>query len=177
MGAVAEKFVEEWLNRNRFFTVRGLSQGVREIDLLALRKQGNGIETVHYEVSVSSNPIGYMTPLTNEAMTELGVRHLGSAVARPPHIAQQCANAWVERKFLHPIISACRDDFAPGSQWKMVFVHGVLNHPEELEYIRNCGIETIHISTIIDDLRNPQHGRSTSGEVKDMIRMMGLIAS
>lgn len=175
MGAVAEKFVEEWLNRNHFFTVRGLSAGVREIDLLALRNRGSGIETCHFEVSVSANPVGYMTSLTNEAMAELGVRHLGSAVARPPHIVQQCAKAWVERKFLHPVINACRDDFAPNSKWKMVFVHGVLNHPEELECIRSFGIETMHISVIIDDLRNPGHGRSTSGEVKDIIRMMQLL--
>lgn len=175
MGAIAEKFVEEWLNRNHFFTVRGLSAGVREIDLLALRNRGSGIETAHFEVSVSANPVGYMTLLTKEAMAELGATSAGAAVARPPHLVKQCAEAWVQRKFLHPVISACRDDFVPGSQWEMVFAHGVLNHPEELEYIKGCGVKTVHISKIIDDLRNPGHRRSTSGEVKDIIRMMQLL--
>lgn len=175
VGVIAEKFVEEWLHRDHFFTVRGLSAGVREIDLLALRNRGNGIETLHIEVSVSANPVGYMTPLTPEAAAELGANGLGAAIARPPHIVQKCAQAWVEKKFHHPVISARRNDFAPHSQWQMVFVHGVLNHPEELDHIRHCGIETIHISAIINNLRNPVNGISTSGEVKDIMRMMQLL--
>lgn len=176
MGLVAERFVEEWLHRNTFFTVRGLTVGRREIDLLALRAQGAEIEKVHYEVSVSVNPLGYMTPLTSEAMKELGARSLGSAVKRTSDIARQCTEAWVHKKFLHPEVVALREHFSSGPAWKMAFVHGAMNYPEELEHIRNCGVETIHINTIIDDLRNPRHGRTTSGEVKDMMRMMELLA-
>lgn len=175
MAIIAEKFVEEWLHRDHFFTVRGLSAGVREIDLLALRNRGSGIETLHVEVSVSANPVGYMTPLTSEAVIELGAKGVGAAIARPPLMVQQCAKAWVEKKFHHPVINARRNDFSPHSVWKMVFVHGVLNHPEELEHIKQCGVETIHISAIINKLRNPTNGISTSGEVKDIIRMMNLL--
>lgn len=143
MGLVAERFVEEWLHRNTFFTVRGLTAGRREIDLLALKVQGDQVEKIHVEVSVSVNPLGYMTPLTPETMRELGVSSLGSAKKRTPEIAKICTDAWVEKKFLHPEVVALREQFSSGSPWKMAFVHGVLNYPEELEHIRNCGVETI----------------------------------
>lgn len=129
---------------------------------------------LHVEVSVSSNPVGYMTLLTNEAMAELGASSVGAAVARPPHLVKQCAEAWVDKKFNHPLIAMMREDFSSGEKWEKVFVHGVFNHPEELDHIRNCGVQTMHISSIMNDLMHPQNGRSTSGEVKDILRMMKL---
>jgi hypothetical protein len=36
MALLAEEIVEEWLNRNGYFTIRGIKLGVQEIDLLAL---------------------------------------------------------------------------------------------------------------------------------------------
>ena len=41
MAALAESLVGEWLNRQGFFTVRGLKHGVDEIDLLGIRPSGN----------------------------------------------------------------------------------------------------------------------------------------
>ena len=40
MAALAESLVDEWLNRQGFFTVRGLKHGVDEIDLLGVRQSG-----------------------------------------------------------------------------------------------------------------------------------------
>ncbi len=40
MSLLAESRVEEWLNRQRFFTIRGLKQGMSEIDLLAVANRG-----------------------------------------------------------------------------------------------------------------------------------------
>jgi len=37
MAAFAESLVDEWLNRQGFFTVRGLKYGVDEMDLLGVR--------------------------------------------------------------------------------------------------------------------------------------------
>jgi hypothetical protein len=39
MAILAESLVEEWLNREGFFTVRGVKHGVGEIDLLAIRHE------------------------------------------------------------------------------------------------------------------------------------------
>ena len=36
MALLAEEIVEEWLNRQGFFTIRGIKQGTQEIDLLSV---------------------------------------------------------------------------------------------------------------------------------------------
>ncbi len=36
MALLAEEVVEEWLNRNGYFTIRGIKVGVDEIDTLAI---------------------------------------------------------------------------------------------------------------------------------------------
>jgi hypothetical protein len=37
VALLAESLVEEWLNRQNFFTIRGVKHGIDEIDLLAIR--------------------------------------------------------------------------------------------------------------------------------------------
>ena len=39
MALLAESLVEEWLNRSRFFAIRGIKHGLAEIDLLAIRHE------------------------------------------------------------------------------------------------------------------------------------------
>lgn len=61
MSLLAEVVVEEWLNQQGYFTIRGAKLGNDEIDILALRVLSNGvIERRHIEVQVSIKPIGYI---------------------------------------------------------------------------------------------------------------------
>ena len=51
MALLAEEIVEEWLNRQGYFTIRGIKIGVQEIDMLAVRFKGEGVpECRHIEV-------------------------------------------------------------------------------------------------------------------------------
>ena len=51
MALLAEEIVEEWLNRQGYFTIRGVKVGVHEIDLLAVKWQKDGkAECRHIEV-------------------------------------------------------------------------------------------------------------------------------
>jgi hypothetical protein len=43
MAALAESLVDEWLNRQGFFSVRGVKHGVDEIDLLGIRPNGSAL--------------------------------------------------------------------------------------------------------------------------------------
>jgi len=43
MALLAESLVDEWLNRQGFFTVRGIKHGVHEIDLLGVRPKDGGV--------------------------------------------------------------------------------------------------------------------------------------
>jgi hypothetical protein len=60
MSLPGEEVVEEWLNRNGYFTIRGIKVGVDEIDILAIRPLSDGkYECRHIEVQVSINAISY----------------------------------------------------------------------------------------------------------------------
>ena len=62
MALLGEEVVEEWLNRNGYFTIRGIKVGVDEIDILAIRPlPDGGHECRHIEVTVAINPISYVT--------------------------------------------------------------------------------------------------------------------
>jgi hypothetical protein len=49
MALLDEQLVEEWLNRQNFFTMRGIKSGNDEIDLLAIRPIPEGLECWHVE--------------------------------------------------------------------------------------------------------------------------------
>ena len=72
MTLLAEELVEEWLNRNGYFTIRGIKLGVHEIDLLALRVNGSAIEARHIEVQASVHPVSYFSPLPKEVRKTTG---------------------------------------------------------------------------------------------------------
>ncbi len=63
MAFLAETLVDEWLNRQGYFTVRGLKDGVSEIDLLGVRRGPSGLEACHAEVQASFRPVGLTFPL------------------------------------------------------------------------------------------------------------------
>ena len=55
MALLAEELVEEWLNRQGYFTIRGAKVGVGEMDLLAVKPTDGGVECRHVEVQASTN--------------------------------------------------------------------------------------------------------------------------
>lgn len=174
MALIAEELVEEWLNRKFYFTIRGLKTGNHEMDLLAIRHVGDQIHRCHFEVSVSMNPVGYISELTKEGQVELGVKSPGSAKMRPQHVLKQSVEAWVTKKFRHPTRAAMRDKCLPGGEWECTFVHGVANHPEELQMIRDHGVQTLNINTVIDELLVMKEAMATSSigrEIIDVIRI------
>lgn len=169
MALIAEELVEEWLNRKFYFTIRGLKQGNHEMDLLAIRHDGDQIHRCHYEVSVSMRPVGYISDLTSDGQIELGVKSKGSAKMRPTHLLEQSVDAWVEKKFRHPIRDGMREKCLPGGKWEYAFVHGVANHPEELAMIRDHGVKTLNINMVIDELLVMKEKMATSSIGREII--------
>lgn len=92
MAALAESLVDEWLNRQGFFTVRGIKHGVDEIDLLGVRLSKNQHEAWHVEVQASFRPIGYIGPVTKEIAAEFSASKT-SAKKRPIEIVRKCAES------------------------------------------------------------------------------------
>src|SRR6266496_383246 len=99
MALLAESLVEEWLNRDGFFTIRGVKHGVGEMDLLAVRPQSDGsVIGWHVEVQISFRPIGYIAKLTRDILGE-SKRSPSSVVKRTSEQVESCARQWVQAKF------------------------------------------------------------------------------
>jgi hypothetical protein len=152
VALLAEELVEEWLNRQNFFTIRGVKEGVGEMDLLAIRHvDDGGVEAWHAEVQVGLRPVTYMSNLTPGLARKLN-KARGSSVRRNTAILDECVRAWVTNKFHHPRKVQRRNRFWPGAEWTPVLVHGIFKYPEELRLIGSQGVRLIPLGTVLRDL-------------------------
>lgn len=141
MSLLGEQVVEEWLNRNGYFTIRGIKVGVGEIDILAIRPLPDGHhECRHVEVQVSINPISYITkvPAAIRKKTGIGAHN---AKKRDTKQLKQGVDEWVDAKFNEPRKVELRNRLCSGS-WTE-FVIGTVKHEEEIPLLKKAGV-TIH---------------------------------
>lgn len=153
MAALAESLVDEWLNRQGFFTVRGIKHGVDEIDLLGVRPGKNQNEAWHVEVQASFRPIGYIGPVTKEIAVEFSASKT-SAKKRPIEIVRKCAESWVHRKFGAETKCQAREAAWPNLKWHFVFVHAVVREPAELKFIAAAGVQVIPLHQVLAELKH-----------------------
>ncbi len=135
MALLAENLVEEWLNREGFFTIRGVKHGVGEMDLLGVRPHGGSVIGWHVEVQVSFRPIGYIGRRTDDMIAESGGGRT-SARSRTREDVEICAREWVKHKFLDPDKVQLRKSLWPDIDWSFHLVHAVVREPHELEIFR-----------------------------------------
>lgn len=128
MALLAESLVDEWLNRQGFFTVRGIKHGVGEIDLLGVRAREGVLEAWHVEVQASFRPVGYIAPLPESALAGFA-KSRTSMKARSPAQLELAVSAWVDKKFLSTAKQSARDAAWPGLSWKKILVHAVVREP------------------------------------------------
>lgn len=164
MALLDEQIVEEWLNCNGYFTIRGLKHGVREIDLLALKinveKYGSlQAEFLHLEIQVSFNPIGY-------------IGGNGNAARRTDDEVKEGIQEYFDRKFNHPQIIDRRNKIYPNADWQYVFVHGVVIEPKELEYMKDLGVKVVSYKEILNDLLANNNLSRTSSIASDILRIV-----
>ncbi len=142
MALLGEEIVEEWLNRQGYFTIRGIKLGNDEIDILAIRPLPNGKhECRHIEVTISINPISYITKVPSAIRKATGI---GAHNAKKRDVTQlkQGVHEWIEAKFNLPRKVEMKNRLCPGS-WTKELVVGSVKHEEELDLLRQAGI-TIH---------------------------------
>lgn len=151
MPLLAETLVDEWLNRQGFFTVRGIKDGVEEIDLLGVRPTSNSLEGWHVEVQASFRPVNYITPLTKEMARSLGKARTVK-VARTEEMLHECVKDWVAHKFTRGDKVAARERAWPGIRWQHYFVHGVVRHEVELKAIQQHHITIIPLYQVLAEL-------------------------
>jgi hypothetical protein len=170
MAALAESLVDEWLNRQGFFTVRGLKHGVDEIDLLGVRPDGKGLEAWHVEVQASFRPIGYISPLLPKFVPSFA-KSKSSAKDRPLEVLGPCVAAWVEGKYLAPTKKKARDSAWTGLTWQYVFVHAVVKEVKELELIEKAGVRLMALHKVLAELKHSA-GRLKGGAGTDLAEVI-----
>jgi hypothetical protein len=141
MALLAEEIVEEWLNRNGYFTIRGIKLGVQEIDLLAIRINDSKIEARHIEVQASVRPISYLCQLPKEAQLKSGRKPM-SMKTRTHKEMVDGVREWINKKYEHESKKRLRKALFSGD-WKYELVIHKVKFPEELDLIRKHDI-TIH---------------------------------
>ena len=173
MALLAEEIVEEWLNRNGYFTIRGAKVGLYEIDLLAIKKSGPKVERRHIEVQVSIRPVSYITPLSKQVQRKTG-RAPYNATKRSPDELEAGVQEWVHKKFLMQQKCELRESLYPG-KWQYELVVNEVRHPEELPFIEKEGVKILHLSDIIEELSSSKTCiRSAAG--RDLVELVMLEA-
>jgi hypothetical protein len=151
MSLLGEEVVEEWLNRNGYFTIRGIKVGVDEIDILAIRPIPDGRhECRHVEVQVSINPISYITKVPAAIRKQTGI---GAHNAKRRDMAQltQGVREWVENKFNLPRKVELRNRLCSG-EWTKELVVGTVRHEEELALLKEAGVTIHRLKDILSEM-------------------------
>lgn len=172
----AETFVEEWFNRNGYFTIRGIKEKIDEIDILAIKNCGqNEWDCVHCEVQISVSPVGYISKLTSQLAEELGVKSTSARLRDEQQIAI-CAREWVNKKFKVQKKQLLREKLNPNGSWRYLLVHGIVKDSRELESIKSEGVELIHFKQLLNDLRTRQTLLNFSGSsAGDLVEIINFV--
>lgn len=154
MARVAETIVEEWLNRQGYFTVRSLKskKGQRELDLLAYRPTDN--HAVHVEVQASPKPAGYLGATSLEKMPD-GVRE------------------YVAGKYDHPEVHAVRAAICPGAEkWQRMLVYlNLKSESQQVDLLRDQDVEPVRLTDILEQLRGQEMPFRTDSDASHFAAM------
>lgn len=149
MSLLGEELAEEWLNRQGYFTIRGVKVGTGEIDLLAIRQQGKGAECWHYEVHASLRPVSYMCPAPKHLRDKGKAAY--NASKRSQDELREGVEEWLQKKFHDPAKVTLRKKLWDGV-WHLGYIVANVRHPEELDMIASRGIHVVRIVDIISEL-------------------------
>jgi hypothetical protein len=142
MRLLGEEVVEEWLNRNGYFTIRGVKLGIDEIDILAIKPLSDGQhECRHIEVQVSINPVSCITKVPEAIRKKSGV---GAHNAKKRGTAQltKGIREWVDAKFNNTPKKELKNSLCSGS-WTKELIIGKVKHEEEIDILKKEYV-TIH---------------------------------
>lgn len=170
MALLAEEIVEEWLNRQGYFTIRGIKMGVHEIDLLAVKLQTDGkAECRHVEVQASMRPVSYISRVPKEE--QKAGRAANSAKRSDEELILGVAE-WVEKKFRRSDKKALMTKLWNG-HWSPELVVNVVKSEEELKLIAGHGIKILRLNEIVSALAKDSFviGSASGADIVDLIHM------
>ena len=174
MALLAEVIVEEWLNRQGYFTIRGIKMGVHEIDLLAIKRHNDGVvECRHLEVQASMRPVSYISRVPKKL--QRSGRAANSAKRSQKELVVG-VKEWVEKKFHREDKKKLMKKLWNG-QWSSELVVNVVKSEDEVELISNHDIKIHRLHKIVASLANQKFivGSASGGDILDLIHMGSLV--
>lgn len=170
MSLLAEEIVEEWLNRQGYFTIRGIKMGVQEIDLLAVKWQTDGkTECRHVEVQASMRPVSYISRVPKE---DQKAGRAANSAKRSNEELNQGVVEWVEKKFRRSDKKALMAKLWDGD-WSSELVVNVVKSEDELKLIAGHGIKILRLNEIVSALAKDSFviGSASGADIVDLIHM------
>jgi hypothetical protein len=170
VSLLAEEIVEEWLNRQGYFTIRGIKLGVHEIDLLAVKPtSGTLTECRHIEVQASMRPISFISRVPKA--DQRSGRAANSAKRSEDELLRGVAE-WTEVKFK----SARKRDLMSmlwKGKWSSELVLNVVKSENEVKMIEGHGIKVHRLKDILRSLENEKFliGSAGGTDMVDLINM------
>lgn len=170
MALLAEEIVEEWLNRQGYFTIRGIKMGVHEIDLLAVKWLENGkAECRHIEVQASMRPVSYISRVPKK---EQKAGRSANSAKRSDEELILGVTEWVETKFRRPDKKALMATLWKGD-WSSELVVNVVKSEGEVKLIAGHGIKILRLNEIVSSLARERFviGSACGADIVDLIHM------
>jgi len=149
MSVLDEELVEQWLNQNGFFTMRGVKCGVDEIDLLAIKHTQESVICWHVEVQVSFRPVGYICGNRNARRRTL--EELSKSV-----------DQWVSKKFTCEKKTDRRNLILSQFPWNFVFVCANVKDERELALMEDYGVKVIRYDKVLGELTDSKTHQTSS---------------
>jgi hypothetical protein len=156
MSDLIADVVGEWLCLKGYFIIRGLKVGLNEIDVLAIKpRDGRIAEAAHYEISISTTPIGYLGKRNARRQSETEVR---KSVAR--FVAKKYTNANTV-KLIERLV---------GKRYDRYFVTGNRKHEMEVVALKEHGVKVIPVTQVLAELRDLRRRRKArKGNVPEFL--------
>jgi hypothetical protein len=136
---LGEEVVQEWLNRDGYFTIRGVKIGSNEIDILAVKPTEGTCKCRHVEITLSTRAIGYIS--TGTARRVVGAE------------LKQAVDAWIEKKFSGRA-EELKQRLCPGD-WTKELVVGDIKHEDEIEMFKEAKIRIHRLASILAAMEMP----------------------
>ena len=150
MALLAEEIVEEWLNRQGYFTIRGIKIGVQEIDLLAVKWKSDGVvECRHLEVQASMRPVTYISRVPKGL--QLTGRAANSAKERGSAELKEGVGEWIEKKFYGKKKVRAMQSLHQGP-WSRELVINRVKSEDEVSLIKEHNVKILRLADIVMDL-------------------------
>lgn len=149
MALLAEEIVEEWLNRQGYFTIRGIKIGVHEIDMLAVRFKGEGgPECRHIEIQASMRPVSYISRIPKQLQR---TGRAANSAKRSREELKRGIQEWVETKFRRSDKIVLMKKLW-NAKWSSELVLNNVKSQDEVNLIKGHGIKIIWLKDIIKSL-------------------------